>query len=110
MIDDIGEVYKLLIKDLLKNCLANTLLEPLDVYKRQLVNKLCPYYQKWQKFLSILIFFIVNYLPVSYTHLDVYKRQYQLNANKIKLEESVFCSVGGYISVNQIKNNTTLTA
>ena len=28
---------------------------------------------------------------------------YQLNANKIKLEESVFCSVGGYISVNQIK-------
>ena len=29
---------------------------------------------------------------------------YQLNANKIKLEESVFCSVGGYISVNQIKN------
>lgn len=27
-----------------------------------LVNKLCPYYQKWQKFLSILIFFIVNYL------------------------------------------------
>ncbi|SUX02309.1 TonB-dependent Receptor Plug Domain [Bacteroides fragilis NCTC 9343] len=29
---------------------------------------------------------------------------YQLNANKIKLEESVFGSVGGYISVNQIKN------
>ena len=29
---------------------------------------------------------------------------YQLNANKIKLEESVFCSVGGYISPNQIKN------
>ena len=27
-----------------------------------LVNKLYPYYQKWQKFLSILIFFIVNYL------------------------------------------------
>lgn len=27
-----------------------------------LVNKLCPSYQKWQKFLSILIFFIVNYL------------------------------------------------
>lgn len=24
--------------------------------------QLCPYYQKWQKFLSILIFFIVNYL------------------------------------------------
>lgn len=29
---------------------------------------------------------------------------YQLNNNKIKLEESVFCSVGGYISPNQIKN------
>ena len=27
----IGEVYKLLIKDLLKNCLANTLLEPLEL-------------------------------------------------------------------------------
>lgn len=29
---------------------------------------------------------------------------YELNKNKIRLEESVFCSVGGYISPNQIKN------
>lgn len=29
---------------------------------------------------------------------------YELNKNKIKLDESVFCSVGGYISPNQIKN------
>ena len=33
MIDDIGEVYKLLIKDLLKNCHAKTLLEPLELNK-----------------------------------------------------------------------------
>lgn len=32
---------------------------------------------------------------------------YELNKNKINLNESVFCSVGGYISPNQIKNALT---
>ena len=57
---------------------TTSLFAPKDVYKRQMSGRLKPYLYFVHLFSTILDPLQQTGEPVSYTHLDVYKRQHQL--------------------------------